>query len=158
MKPNFNKHINWSIVCITSSTCEAYNNFLENKGCFIEIIQINDVNYFHVYKEIHRTNMETEKPIYDQILDLETIALLKLSKLIESKNGTVLDLNTDCVTCNFCDEVFFLFELEINYIKGYYYDNENKYPLYKLEDKNLRLQVERKAQYKHKNKYIYQSI
>ena len=120
-------------------------NLLKNKGCFIEIIRINDVKYFHVYKEIHRTFMETEKPIYDQILDLEAIALHKLSKLIESKNGTVLDLNTDCVTCNFHDDIF-PFELENNDIKGYYYDNKNKCPLYKLEDKNSRLQVERKAQ------------
>ena len=97
--------------------------------------------------------METEKPIYDQILDLEAIALYKLSKLIESKHGTVLDLNTDCVTCNFDDDIF-PFELENNDIKGYYYDNKNTYNLYKLEDKNSRLQVERKAYYKRENKYI----
>ena len=86
-KPNLNKHINWSSVCITSSTCEAYHQFIENKGCFIEIIKINNIKYFHVYKEILRTCMETEKPIYDQILDLEAISLHKLATLIKSKKG-----------------------------------------------------------------------
>ena len=57
--------------------------------------------------------METEKPLYDQIMDLETIALQKLATLIESKNETVLDLNTDYITCNFKDNKF-TFELHNN--------------------------------------------
>ena len=98
--------------------------------------------------------METEKPLYDQIMDLEAIALHKLATLIESKNGTVLDLNTDCITCNFKDNKF-PFELDNNKnIVGYYYDNENKELLYKLEDKTTRLQIERKPQYK--RECIYQ--
>ena len=43
--------------------------------------------------------MGTEKPIYDQILDLEAIVLHKLATLIESKGGQILDLNTDCASC-----------------------------------------------------------
>ena len=34
-------------------------------------------------------------------MDLEAIALHKLATLIESKNGIVLDLSTDCITCNY---------------------------------------------------------
>ena len=125
-KPNLNKHVNWASVCITSNSCEAYQQYIQNKGCFIEVIKIKNEKYFHVYKEIERTNMETEKPLYDQIMDLEAIALHKLAILIESKNGTVLDLNTDCITCNFKDNKF-PFELDNNKnIVGYYYNNENK--------------------------------
>ena len=100
-KPNLNKNISWSSVCVTSSTCEAYHQYITNKACFIEIIHVNNIKYFHVYKELERSNMESEKPIYDQIMDLEAIELHKLSKLIESKKGNILDLNTDCVTCSF---------------------------------------------------------
>ena len=69
-KPNLNKNIKWLSVCITASSCEAYHQFLQ-------IITINEV--------IQSTNVETEKPICDQILDLEAIALHRLSNLIKSK-------------------------------------------------------------------------
>ena len=153
-KPNLNKNVQWKSVCITSSTCEAYEQFLQNKGCFIEVIKINDVKYFHVYKEIFKTNIETEKPIYDQILDLEAIALYELSKLIKSKGGEVLDLNTDCISCSFPNDVL-PFELDGKNIKGYYFDDVNKVPKYKLEDKNTRLQVERMPNYSRSNKYEF---
>ena len=39
-------------------------------------------------------------------MDLEAIALHKLAILVESKNGTVLLLNTDCITCNYKDNKF----------------------------------------------------
>ena len=59
-----------------------------------------------MYKELESTNIETEKPIYEQILDLEAIALHKLSTLINSKGGIVLDLNTVCISCSFANDVF----------------------------------------------------
>ena len=83
-------------------------------------IKINNIRYFHVYKELMRSNVETEKPIYDQIMDLEAIHLHKLSKLIESNNGNVLDLNTDCVTCTFKNNIF-PFKMNNNILEGYYY-------------------------------------
>ena len=105
--------------------------------------------------------MDTEKPIYDQILDLEAIELHKLAMIIESNQGTVLDLNTDCVTCTFENNIF-PFELDKNNdIKGfyyYYYDENINVPMYKLEDKNTRLQIERNPLYKRENKYVYKSI
>ena len=45
-KPNLNKNIKWLSVCITANSCEAYNQFLQNKGCFIEVITINEVKFF----------------------------------------------------------------------------------------------------------------
>ena len=34
---------------------------VKHKGCFIEVININDVKFFHVHKEIESTNVQTEK-------------------------------------------------------------------------------------------------
>ena len=151
-KPNLNKNSRWKSICITSNTCEAYEQFLENKAYFIEVIKINDIKYFHVYKEIMKTNMETEKPIYDQILDLEAISLYELAELIKLKGGEVLDLNTDCVSCSFPNDIL-PFELDGKNIKGYYFDDKMEVPKYKLEDKNTRLQIERMPKYKRSNKY-----
>ena len=97
--------------------------------------------------------IETEISIYDQILDLEAIALHKLSTLIKSKDGIVLDLNTDCISCTFPNDVFPFELINEKNIEGYYYDDENKVPMYKLEKKNTRLQIERKAQYKRTDTY-----
>ena len=36
-------------VCITANSCEAYNQFLQNKGCFIEVITINEVKFFTMF-------------------------------------------------------------------------------------------------------------
>ena len=151
-KPNLNKNVQWKSICITANTCEAYEQFLQNKAYFIEVITINNIKYFHVYKEILKTNIETEKPIYDQILDLEAIALYELAELVKSKGGEVLDLNTDCISCSFPDDVL-PFELDGKNLVGFYFDDDNKIPKYKLEDKNTRLQIERMPKYKRTNKY-----
>ena len=49
------------------------------------------------------SNVETERPLYDQIVQQEIIELHKLKTLIESKGGKVTDLNTDAITCTFSD-------------------------------------------------------
>ena len=154
LKPNLNKQQQWKSVCMTSNSCEAYNQFLLNHGCFIEIININDVKYFHVYKELLKSNIETEKPIFDQILDLEAIELYELSKLIKSKGGIVLDLNTDCISCTFPNDIL-PFELNDKNILGYYFDADKKIPKYKLENKNTRLQIQKMPKYQRTKTYIY---
>ena len=53
-KPNLNKNIKWLSVCITAHSCEAYNQFLQNKGCFIEVITINEVNFFMFIKKLNQ--------------------------------------------------------------------------------------------------------
>jgi hypothetical protein len=51
----------------------------------------------------------------------------------------------------------FPFEIiDEKHIQGYYYDDEKKVPMYKLDNKNTRLQIERKAQYKRTDTYIYE--
>ena len=53
-QPNLNKNIKWLSVCITANSCEAYNQFLQNKGCFIEVITINDVKFFMFMKNLRQ--------------------------------------------------------------------------------------------------------
>ena len=42
-----------------------------------------------MFKDVKNIKMETEAPIYEQIVQIETIELHKLAKLIESKGGQV---------------------------------------------------------------------
>ena len=65
-------------------------------------------------------------------MDLEAIELHKLSKIIESKGGKILDLKTDCIRCSFDDEISFELIDDKN-IDGYYFDLDNKIPKYKFE-------------------------
>ena len=34
-KPNLNKHVNWASVCITSNSCEAYQQYIQNIFMYI---------------------------------------------------------------------------------------------------------------------------
>jgi hypothetical protein len=66
------------------------------------------------------------------VLEQEAIELHKLSKVIESNKGFILDLSTDCISCVFPNE-FPLQVDENNNIKNYYYDINKEFPRYKLE-------------------------
>ena len=62
---------------------------------------------------------ETESAIYKQILQSEAIELHKLGQIIKANGGTILDLNTDCVSCVFQgNDLPFDLEDDIN-IKGF---------------------------------------
>ncbi len=88
---------------------------------------------YHVLSPHKVSNVETERPLYDQIVQQETIELHKLKILIESKGGKVTDLNTDAITCTFEDNKF-PFELsDGKNIHGYYWDDEKIILKYKLE-------------------------
>ena len=54
--------------------------------------------------------------------------------LIESKNGTVIDLNTNACSCTFPDDVFPFKMLDDTNLDEYFYDGI--VPLYKLEYKD----------------------
>jgi hypothetical protein len=133
-KPFVDRNIKWKSICITSKSTEAYEFYLKCDGCFIKTIQTEKGEiYYHVFKKCIKTNIETEQPIYDQILDIEAIELHKLSRIIEKNGGTCLDLKTDAITCIFENNEF-PFELidDIN-LDGYYWDNKNKLPNIKLK-------------------------
>ena len=143
-------------LCITRNPNEAYAKFLELKGSFIEVRDINETNYYQVYNKFITESDETEAPIYNQILELEAIELHKLKTIIEKKGGLVLDLNTDCVACVFKNDIlpFTILEDGIN-IKDYEY--AEGIPKYKLEFKEERLKNAKLEKFKRSEKYEYKN-
>ena len=155
-KPSINKNIKWKSLIITNKSTEAYEYYLKNNGCFIKTIKSNDKIYYHVFKEYVKSNIETEQPLYDQILDIEAMELHKLAELIKSKGGQILDLKTDAINFYMQDNIFpFELEDEKN-LKDYYWDDKNKVPKYKIEIAK-RLNVERCPNYIRKEIYEYKN-
>jgi len=78
----------------------------------------------------------------------------KLMQIIKDNNGTIADVSTDCVTCIFKDDKC-PFEFDGKDIKGYYFDDAQKFPRYKIEHEgeNERLQIEILPKYKRIDKY-----
>ena len=152
-KPNLNKRVNWSSLCITNNSSEAFTNYINNDGAFIQSFMIEDQLYYHTLKKKFATNLETEAPIYNQILQQEQIELHKLIKIVEVNNGKVWDVNTDSVACTFENNEL-PFELDGINLSGFYWDDEKLIPKYKVEDKN-RLMTPRKPRSIRTDKYIY---
>ena len=156
-KPNVNKRANWKSMCITSDSCESFQNYINNDGCFIHMMNINDKKYYHVLKQFNKTNMETESPIYNQILQEEQIELHKLIKLVESKGGTVLDVNTDAVSCIFPDNKLPFKIVEDIQLRDQYWDKKRtvyKYKLEHKEDDKKRVKVAKMQNTQHIEQYI----
>ncbi len=105
-KPNLNKRERWNSKTFTSNSCDAFNTYLKHKGCFIDVKTINNTKYYHTFEKVFNTNLETESPIYNQILQQEQIELHKLSQLIQAHSGVILDYNTDAINCTFPDNKF----------------------------------------------------
>ena len=60
---------------------------------------------------------------------------------MRANKGTVLDLNTDCVSCVLFENDIFPFTVSddaVN-VEGYYYDEAKTLPKYKIEHKDERL-------------------
>ena len=113
--------------------------YVRHISSFIKTFTIDDKNYFHVFKNTKNYKMDTEAPIYEQIVQIEAIELHKLSKIIESKGGKVLDLSTDKIICNFPDNIL-PFELDGDNIIGYNFENEDtSIYKYKIDHKNDRI-------------------
>jgi hypothetical protein len=88
-KPNKNKNEPWFSNVFTSDSTEAFNSYSINKSCFIDVKIINDVRYYHTFNKSYYTNLETQSPIYNQILQQEQIVLHKSSLFIKSNEGTI---------------------------------------------------------------------
>jgi hypothetical protein len=97
-------------------------------------LEIDDEKYYHMYKDIKNVKYETESPFYNQIVQIENILIHKLKVLIESKNGVVIDLNTDACSCIFTDDKFPFKMLDNESLDDYFYDKNT--PIYKLEFKD----------------------
>ena len=100
-KPNHNKRANWSSLCITTNSNEAFTNYIKHDGAFIHSFNVDNKRYYHALKQGYKTNLENEIPIYNQIIQQEQIELQKLIMIIKNNKGTVLDVNTDAVSCIF---------------------------------------------------------
>ena len=123
---------NWKTCLINTDRHVAFNHYLKSNACHIDARDINDFTYYQVYEQFLTTREETEAPIYQMILEQKAIELHKLMMIVESKQGVVLDLNTDCVSCVFPNDVlpFEIMDDGIN-IKNYYYGDNNELPRYK---------------------------
>ena len=141
-------------VQISTSANETLKKFIDLKGSIITTRNIDDQKYYQVYNKFLSEKDETEALIYQQIVEIETIELHKLSKIIEANKGQVLDLNTDCVSCCFKNNICpFKMIGDTIIIDGFYWQSD--VPKYKLEDKKKRPGCQRMNNYKRVEKYIY---
>ena len=101
--------------------------------------------------------METEQPIYNQILQQEQIELHKLKVIVEAHEGIVLDLNTDAVNCVFPDNVLSFKLVKDIQVDGYFWDNDNKVHKYKIEYGKTRVQAPKLQKSLRTDKYINQT-
>jgi hypothetical protein len=88
-KPNLNKYFKWSSTIVTKCKLEALNHAIKKDESFIDIVWYDDQEFYHVLSPHKVSNVETERPLYDQIVQQEIIELHKLQTLIESKGGKV---------------------------------------------------------------------
>ena len=141
----------WQCSKITENINEAFEGFLENKETFVDQGESERGTYYSVFKEVDTTTCETEKPIYNMIMELEAIELYKLSIIIESKGGTVIDLKTDCIRCGFPDEIPFTTTNDKD-LDGYYFDEAKTVHKFKFEVATA-LNTDRKPKWIRNNKF-----
>ena len=76
-KPNVDKHVFTTSVCITTDSREAMYQNIKNNSTFIKHFDVNEKDFYHVFKDVCNIKMETEAPIYEQIVQIENIKLHK---------------------------------------------------------------------------------
>jgi hypothetical protein len=143
---NINIHRNTitKTIGIVKKSFDCYSHYFMNFNTsrFVNALTINDDTYYHMFEDIERTNMETESPIYNQIVQIENVMINEMMQMIQNAGGKVLDLNTDCCSCVFPNDVFPFTVDSNNNIVGQYFDGYQLVPKYKLETKD-RLSIER---------------
>ena len=82
---------------------------------------------------------------------------MKISNwFIENNGGTVLDLSTDKIICNFPETNTLPFELDgDNNLKGYYFDDKHTIYKYKPEHKDDRIKDSRMQNFRQRDKHTY---
>jgi 5-methylcytosine-specific restriction endonuclease McrA len=146
-KPNTQKKVNWRSVHVTESKIEALQYSLQYEGSFMSSFVSNNKLFFHVFAPSKTTNIETERPLYDQIVQQEAMELHRLQILVESKGGIVTDINTDAITCTFPDDKFPFDLIDEKNINGYYWDELKTVPKYKLEPNGKRVKYPKLVHY-----------
>ena len=135
----------WRNICVTKDITEAYNNFIKYDGSFIDHKTYDGGDFYVVNTQNKLTNIETEKEIYNYIIDLEIVQLYKLRQIIEAKGGKILEYKTDSI--RFSIDGGFPFKLlDDKNLDGYFYDKACTKPIYKIEHKG-KLQIEMKPKY-----------
>ena len=146
----------WQTVSINTDPNNAFYHFLKNNCVHLDTREINDQRYYQIYKEYQTSRDESESVIYNMVLDLAAIELYKLKSVVEANNGFVLDINTDCIGCVFKDNKLPFNLIDDVNIEGFYFDENQKVPKYKIEHKDERMKIERcprwirKQTYEHK--------
>jgi 5-methylcytosine-specific restriction enzyme A len=146
-KPNTQKKVNWRSVHVTESKIEALQYSLQYEGSFMSSFVSNNKLFFHVFAPSKTTNIETERPLYDQIVQQEAMELHRLKTLVESKGGVVTDINTDAITCTFPNDKFPFDLIDAKNINGYYWDELKTVPKYKLEPNAKRVKYPKLVHY-----------
>lgn len=121
----------WKSLLITENLNEAWELFFNNNGTFINMQESERGIFYNIFQEYNNINIETEKIIYDMILQIEAIELHKLKTIIENKGCQVTQYKTDCITYNYIGEYPFKLIDEKN-IDGYFYEDGS--PKYKIEN------------------------
>jgi 5-methylcytosine-specific restriction enzyme A len=145
-KPNTQKKVNWRSVHVTESKIEALQFSIQYEGSYIDTFVSNNKLFFHVFAPSKTTNIETERPLYDQIVQQEAMELHRLKTLVESKGGVVTDINTDAITCTFPNDKF-PFDLIDEKNLDYYWDELKTVPKYKLEPNAKRVKYPKLVHY-----------
>jgi hypothetical protein len=65
----------WKSHFIVQDKNEAYYQYLKYDSAFIDVKQIEDENYYHVFEKYKITKPETEMPIWNQIVEMANIQL-----------------------------------------------------------------------------------
>ena len=151
---NLDKHVNSKTIGVVKGAYKAYLKHFDNDNSFLNSFEINGETYYHMYKDVKSVKYETELAFYNQIIQMENILIHKMKTMIESKNGTVLDLNTDAVSCIFPDDVFPFKLLDDGNLDDFFHDEDKKEPMFKLENKD-RLKHERCKQMIRTETYKY---
>jgi hypothetical protein len=97
------------------------------------IYQDHQILFYHVLAPHKSTNIETERPLYDQIVQQEAMELHMLKTLVESKGGKVTDLNTDAITCTFPNDICPFELIDDKNLTKYYWDDKETIPKYKWQ-------------------------
>ncbi len=77
-KPNLNKHSKRASTILTKCKLEALNHAIEKDESFIDTVWYDDQEFYDVLSPHKVSNVETERPLHDQIVQQEIIGLDKL--------------------------------------------------------------------------------
>ena len=146
-KPNNIKKPHWYSVIVTQCKLEALRFVVKHDDSFVDTFASDGQVFYHVLAPTKSTNIETERPLYDQIVQQEAMELHMLKMLVESKGGTVTDLNTDAITCTFPNDKCPFELLDEKNLTDYYWDDDNTIPKYKLEPVGKHVKYQKLGKY-----------